>query len=249
MTRETIVTTFIVEDEPLARQRLRDLVRGVSWMDLVGEASDGPGAMSAIDRVRPDLVFLDVRLPRSSGLDVLAGVAHRPAVIFTTAYDRFAVTAFELGAIDYLLKPFGRERFTRAVERVRGVLHRVPDRSAADRTRDVLADRHIPRLFVREAGRVVPVRVSSIERIQAADDYVIVYAGTRQFTLGVPLGDLEARLHPDTFLRVHRSHLVNLDHVVACTPREDSRFEITLRSGATVTASRQRSRIVRALAR
>jgi two-component system LytT family response regulator len=248
MTRGSIVTAVIVEDEPLARQRLGDLVRGVSWLDLVGEASDGPAAISAIDRLRPDLVFLDVRLPRSSGLDVLAGAAHRPAVIFTTAFDRFAVTAFELGAIDYLLKPFGRERFTRAVERARATLHRGPDRGAADRARDVLAE-CIPRLFVREAGRIVPVRVSSIERIQAADDYVIVYTGTRQFTLGVSLAELEARLHPDAFLRVQRSHLVNLDHVVACTPRDDARFEITLRSGATITASRQRSRVVRALAR
>jgi len=244
------VTAFIVEDEPLARQRLRDLVRSVPWLDFLGEASNGPDAVSAIDRLRPDLVFLDIRLPRSSGLDVIARISHRPAVIFTTAYDKFAVTAFELGAIDYLLKPFGRERFNRAIDRARAVLdRRITRPGVLDRARDVLAGHAIPRLFVREAGRIVPVRVSAIERIQAAADYVTVHVGTRQFMLGVPLSDLEARLDPNTFLRVHRSHLVNLDHVVACTPREDSRFEVTLRSGATVTASRLRSRLVRALAR
>lgn len=249
MTSVPVVTTFIVEDEPLARRRLRDLLRGVPWLDLVGEAATGPAAIAAIDAEQPDLVFLDIRLPGGSGLDVLARVTYRPAVIFTTAYDRFAVTAFELGAIDYLLKPFGRERFSRAVERARSVVDGRVDQAAMERAREVLAKQTVPRLFVREAGRIVPVRVSSIERIQAADDYVIVHAAGRQFTLGVPLADLEARLDRDIFLRVHRSHIVNLDHVASCTPTEDSRFHITLRSGATVTASRQRSRVVRALAR
>jgi two-component system, LytTR family, response regulator len=243
MTSGSLVTTFIVEDEPLARHRLRELVRTVPWLGFVGEASNGPAAMSAIDRLRPDLVFLDVRLPRSSGLDVLARLSHKPAVIFTTAHDRFAVSAFELGAIDYLLKPFGRERFRRAAERARAILEKGTDREVPSGAVPAV---HTPRLFVREAGRIVPLRVSSIERIQAADDYAIVFAGARQFMLGLTLTELEARLDPDTFLRVHRSHLVNLDHVVECTPRKDSRFDITLRSGATVTASRQCSRIVRA---
>ena len=243
------VSAFVVEDEPLARQRLRDLIRAVPWLTNLGEAATVPAAISGIDRLRPDLVFLDVRLSRGSGLDVLTGVAHRPALIFTTAYDRFAVTAFELGAIDYLLKPFGRERFNRAVERARAACDRSTARKPIDRAREVLGVQTVPRLFVREAGRIVPIRVSSIERIQAADDYVMVYVGTREFMLAVPLGNLEARLDSETFLRVHRSHLINLDHVVACAPRDDSRFEITLRSGTTITASRQRSRVVRALTR
>ena len=249
MTSAPVVTAFIVEDEALARRRLRDLVRGVPWLDFVGEAATGPTAIAAIDRDQPDLVFLDIRLPGGSGLDVLARVTHRPAVIFTTAYDRFAVTAFELGAIDYLLKPFGRERFGRAVERARSVIDRRVTRDAIGRAREVLAKPAVARLFVREAGRIVPVRVSSIERIQAADDYVVVHAAGRQFTLGLTLADLEARLDPDVFLRVHRSHVVNLDHVMSCVPTEDSRLQITLRSGVTVTASRQRSRVMRALAR
>ena len=233
----------------MARQRLRGLIRDVPWLTHVGDASTVPAAISGIDRLRPDLVFLDVRLSRGTGLDVLAGLFHRPGLIFTTAYDRFAVTAFELGAIDYLLKPFGRERFSRAVERARAACDRSTTRTLFDRAHEVLSGQTVPRLFVRDAGRIVPIRVSSIERIQAADDYVMVYVGTREFMLAVPLAELEARLDPEMFLRVHRSHLVNLDHVVACAPRDDSRFEITLRSGTTITASRQRSRVVRALAR
>jgi len=249
MTSAARVSAFIVEDESLARQRLRDLVRGVPWLELLGDASNGPAAIGAIERLRPDLVFLDVRLPRRSGLDVLAGLTHRPAVIFTTAYDKFAVTAFELGAVDYLLKPFGRDRFHQAVARARAYFDRGDETSRADRAREAISGSAVPRLFVRDAGRIVPVRVSSIEHIEAADDYVVLHAGMRRFMLGIPLADLEARLDPHTFLRVHRSHLVNLDHVVACTPREDSRFEITLRSGTTVTASRHRSRLVRAMAK
>jgi two-component system LytT family response regulator len=241
---------LIADDEPPARRQLLDLLADVPRVTCVGEAADGGAAVAAVDRLRPDVLFLDIEMPVLSGLAVLERVRHRPAVAFTTAYDRYAVAAFELAALDYLLKPFGRERFNRAIDRARAVLdRRITRPGVLDRARDVLAGHAIPRLFVREAGRIVPVRVSAIERIQAADDYVIVHVGTRQFMLGVPLADLEARLDPNTFLRVHRSHLVNLDHVVACTPREDSRFEVTLRSGATVTASRLRSRLVRALAR
>jgi two-component system LytT family response regulator len=247
MTR--VVTAFVVEDEPLARRRLRDLSRTVPWLEVVGEASNSVDAVTAIDKLRPDAVFLDVRLARGSGLDVLAGIAHRPAVVFTTAFDKYAVTAFELGAVDYLLKPFGRERFARAAERLRAALVRATDGSSVDRARELMQGPAVSRLFVRDAGRIVPLRVSSIERVQAADDFVLVFAGTRQFLLAVTLSDLAARLDPETFLRVHRSHLINLDHVAACVPRDDSRFDITMRSGATITASRQRSRIVRTLAR
>jgi two-component system LytT family response regulator len=249
MTRDEVVTAVIVEDEPLACQRLRTLAQDVPWLEVVGEAMDGGSAATRIEHLRPALVFLDVRLPRGSGLEVLSRLTHKPAVIFTTAYDRFAVTAFEIGAIDYLVKPFGRERFARAVERARQALIRGGDASAVDRARTALSGHSVPRLFVREAGRIVPLTLASIERIQAADDYVTVHAGGRQYLLGVSLADLESRLSPGPFLRVHRSHLVNLDHVIVCTPREDSRFEIMLRSGTTVISSRQRSQLLRALAR
>ncbi len=119
MTVERTVTALIVEDEPLARRRLRELIRTVPWLRCVSDVSTGAAAITAIDELQPDLVFLDVQLPGASGLEVLARVTHTPAVIFTTAFDRFAVTAFELGALDYLLKPFGVSRFQRAIDRAR----------------------------------------------------------------------------------------------------------------------------------
>jgi two-component system, LytTR family, response regulator len=243
------VTGLIVEDEPLARRRLRELMRDVRWLQCLGEATTGRAAIAAIDELQPDLVFLDVQLPGISGIDVLSRVKHTPAVIFTTAHDQFAVSAFEIGAIDYLLKPFGRERFSRAMDRARPLLERQVGAETTERAREVLKDGPIPRLFVREAGRIVPIRVASIEWIEACDDYVIVHTQGRHFRMNVPLSDLEKRLDPLVFVRVHRSHAVNLDHVVSWTPYDGSRFQITLRTGTTVMASRQRSRLLRDLAR
>jgi two-component system, LytTR family, response regulator len=249
MTTNATVTALIVEDEPLARRRLRELIRDVPWVHCVGEAANGRTAIAALDELQPDLVFLDIQLPGCSGMDVLSRVRHAPAVIFTTAHDQFAVTAFELGAVDYLLKPFGRDRFGRALDRARPILERETGAETAERAREVLTQGPIPRLFVREAGRIVPIRVASIERLQACDDYVLVHAGGRTFRVNLPLSDLERRLDPQVFVRVHRSHLVNLDHVSSWAPYDGSRFQITLRSGATLMASRQRSRILRDLGR
>lgn len=249
MNAHASITGLIVEDEPLARRRLGELIRGVSWLECVGEATNGRAAIAAIDELQPDLVFLDIRLPGVSGIDVLSRIRHTPSVIFTTAHDQFAVTAFELGAIDYLLKPFGRERFGRALDRARPQLERQAGGDTGERAREVLAQGPVPRLFVREAGRIVPIRVAAVEWLQACDDYVLVHTAGRRFRLNLPLSDLEQRLDPYVFVRVHRSHVVNMDHVASWKPYDGSRFQITLRSGTTLLASRQRSRMLRELGR
>jgi two-component system LytT family response regulator len=243
------ITGLIVEDEPLARRRLRELIEDVPWLDCLGEATNARAAIAAIDELQPDLVFLDIQLPGVSGIEVLSRVRHSPAVIFTTAHSQFAVAAFELAALDYLLKPFGRERFNRAVDRARPLLERQVDHPTAARAREVLSQGPIPRLYVREADRIVPIRVASIERLEACDDYVIVHAAGRRFRINLTLSDLERRLDPRLFVRAHRSHIVNLDHVASWTPYDGSRYQISLRSGATIVASRQRSRVLRDLGR
>jgi two-component system LytT family response regulator len=243
------VTALVVDDEPLARRKVRELLREVSWIHCLGEAADGLSAARAIDEHRPDLVFLDIRMPGLSGLEILKRVQHVPAVIFTTAYDRYAVTAFELAAVDYLLKPFSRDRFLQSVERARPALQRRAGVPAVERAEETLRGAPMRRLFVREGGRILPLRAPTVERLEACDDFVYVYAAGRKYRVNAPLSELEQRLDPGVFVRIHRSHIVNLDHVVAWSPYDGSRFEVRLRDGTVLTASRQRSRALRNLTR
>ncbi|MEN8375085.1 MAG: LytTR family DNA-binding domain-containing protein [Gemmatimonadota bacterium] len=249
---------LIAEDEPLARSRLRTLLEDVDWVTEVDEAADGPAAVRAIDDLRPDLVFLDVRMPGATGLEVLDRISHDPHVVFTTAYDRYAVTAFELQALDYLLKPFGAERFGSAMERARSALLRERSERAAgsgaadesgaggaERSRAALGAEPLRRLFVRERGRITPLAVDRIERLEARGDYVLIHAEGARHLVHVRLRDLLARLDADRFVRVHRSHVVNLDHVEAFVPWDGSRLQVHLSSGERVMASRNRSRELR----
>jgi two-component system LytT family response regulator len=241
------VTALIVDDEPLARKKIRDLLAAVPWIECVGEVGDGLTAVAAIDEQQPDLVFLDIHMPRLSGLDILHHARHTPAVIFTTAYDRYAVTAFELAAVDYLLKPFGRERLLTSLERVRALLGRGDHGQSAVRSREAFAAGPARRLFVREAGRVIPVRTADIVRLEASDDFVYVHTTTERYRMGVPLQQIAERLEPTQFVRIHRSHIVNLDHVASFSPYDGSRIQVRLRNGTLIVASRQCSRLLREL--
>lgn len=240
-------TALIADDEPLARRTMRDFLAGVDWIACIAETADGPSTIRAVDDLTPDVLFLDVRMPGASGLDVLERVAHRPHVVFTTAYDRYAVTAFELRALDYLLKPFGAERFHRTLERVREALSLTAAAapSLLQRTRDGAPDGSLGRVFVRERGRILPVAARDIERLEGVDDYVTVHAGGRCHLVSVRLRDFEARLDPARFVRVHRSHIVNLDHVAALERCDGARLQVVMRDGAVIPASRNRSRALR----
>jgi len=245
------IRALIVDDEPLARRALRALLADEPSVQLVGEARDGPEAIEAIRRLRPELVFLDVRLPGASGLEVLERAQADVRVIFTTAHDDYAIAAFELGAIDYLRKPFGRERLMRAVERARPqvVSARQPRGGSvplADRLK-AAGDPALPRtrIFVRDEGAVVPLRCDEIVRCESDGDYVVVHARGRQFPVYLNLGDLAQQLDAEQFVRVHRSHLVNLDQVAAVTAHDPSRVAITLKDGSRVIASRSGTLLLR----
>jgi two-component system, LytTR family, response regulator len=250
----TKLRALIVEDEPLARRTLREFLADVAWLECVGEAETGERAVEMIDALRPDLVLLDIEMPELNGLQVLERITHEPAVIFTTAYDRYAVSAFELEALDYLLKPFGRERCLAALERARRAL---PANGSASETAPSLADRarhvfaesgSLTRLFVRDRDRIVPVSTADIERLEAADDYVDVHTKARSYLVYLTLNDFERRLDPERFIRVHRAHIVNLDFVKQLVPFDGSRMQIEMRDGTRILASRTRSKELRQLA-
>ena len=241
-------SVLIADDEPLARRTLREHLRSLGWAGSIHEARDGKTAIALANNQRPDLLFLDVVMPGATGLEVLEQLDYEPKVIFTTAYDQYAVTAFELGALDYLLKPFGRERLERVLRRAQAALNG----SAApliSRARESLEpSRALSRIFVRDANRILPIDLTSIERVQGADDYVTICTVSKEYLVSIRLSDLEAHLAKANFLRIHRSHLINLEYVKSIEPYDAARVEVVMKNGARIVASRTGSKRLRDLA-
>lgn len=247
--RKLSIRTLIVEDEPLARQTLRDFIADFSWLELVGEAADGRAAVEKIERLVPDLIFLDVQIPEMSGLEVLRRIKHQPAVVFTTAFEHYAVTAFELEALDYLQKPFGRERFGQAVRRIRRRLLESEREKAQQSIGDkVRGDRSaaLTRLFVRKKDLIFPLDVEDIYWLEANGDYVNIHTADDRYMAGGTLTDLAGRLDEEKFLQVHRSAVVNLDQIEKIEEHGRSLL-LYLKNGAEVQASRSGSRLLKRL--
>ena len=244
------VRALVVEDEPEARRTLLEYLQDAAWVEVVGEAADGREAVDRIDRQEPGLVFLDVRLPELSGLEVLKRIRHQPEVVFATAYDRYAVAAFELGALDYLVKPFGRDRFRKMLERVRRRLSRGAEGpTSAERALSALEGAPIRRLFARSGGRILPIPAAAILRVQARGDYAEVHAPGGPILLHLSLTELASRLDPERFVQVHRSHIVNLDAVRLLRPYDERRLLIVLSNDEEIVASRSASEVLRRQAR
>jgi len=243
------VTALVVDDEPVARAGLRAMLRAFDWVDVVGEAADGESAVAAIHALRPELVFLDVQMPGLLGTEVLRRLERPPFVIFTTAYSEHAVSAFELGAVDYLLKPFGPTRLAAAMERVRSALGEPASADPFERLSGALAGGPISRLFVRVGGALVALPVERVSWFEADGDYVIAHDGSARHVLHLALSRLDARLDPRRFARVHRAHIVNLDHVRAFKRDAAGNLEAELLDGARVPVSRARAQELRKLGR
>jgi two-component system, LytTR family, response regulator len=243
------IRTLIAEDEPLALRKLRDLIGDEPDLELIGEARDGEKAAELIDALKPDLVFLDVRMPGVSGIDTLERITHKPAVVFTTAYDQFALAAFELAAVDYLLKPFGQDRFREALGRARRMVASAPVSTALERAGETLSRKPLSRLFVRDRNAIRPLPLSAVQHLEARDDYVAVHAqGGHVYLVSLSLQKLEERLDPDQFVRVHRSHIVNLDCIVGIHAHDASRMIVELADGTRIIASKSGSQRLRQLA-
>ncbi|MGQ3054067.1 MAG: LytR/AlgR family response regulator transcription factor [Roseateles sp.] len=239
-------TVLIAEDEPLAAEALADWVKATPGLQLVAVCEDGDDALAKIRALKPGLVLTDIQMPGLTGLQVvqaLQGDAHQPRIIFTTAYDQHALTAFELHAVDYLLKPFSRERFDEAVQ------HALRD--AAPSTAEVAQalgsahDAPLTRLLVRDQGKIFPLQVSDIECLRSDNKYTAITAKGRSFLVRLPIADFETRLDPTRFLRVQRGCIVNLDFVDSLTPDENSQLVVQLRDGTRITANREVSKMLR----
>ena len=210
-------------------------------------AANGPDAVEAINRLRPELLFLDIQMPGMLGTDVLRHVAHHPFVVFTTAFAQHAVSAFELGALDYLLKPFGPERLAAAMERVKAGLGEPSATPPLDRMAESLRNGPMTRLFVRSGRAIIPVSVDAVLWFEALGDYVTVRTAEHRYIVHLSLNRLEARLDPKRFSRIHRTHIVNLDHVVGFRPQGKGQLVAEMSDGTRLGVSRTRAQELRTL--
>jgi two-component system LytT family response regulator len=236
---------LIVDDEPLARRRLRRLLRGVSDVDVVGECGDGRAAVSAILRLEPEVILLDVQMPEMDGFEVLRKIrtARLPEVIFVTAFDRYALRAFEVHALDYLLKPVDAERLAGAIAWARA---RVAERRGETIDARVLAllddlsesRRFLTRMPVKVAGKFIVIDLADVDWISAADNYVTLHAGGEEYLARDTMDRLERELDPDRFVRIHRSAIVQVDRIKELLPDFHGDFTVVLRNGTRVTLSR-----------
>lgn len=225
-----MIRTVIVDDMALARERVRRYLADEPEFDVVGEAASGREALAAISRLAPRLVFLDVQLPDLDGMEVARRVAEpRPVLVFVTAYDRHAVDAFEVNALDYLVKPFDRPRFTEALRRAR---HQLGAAAAPP------ASGYLQRLTARDGGTTEVIPTAAIDYIDVAGHYLCIHVGTAVHVVRGTLGELEARLDPAEFARIHRSAMVRLDRIKSLSARRNGDCDVLLHGGTRLMLSR-----------
>ena len=249
-----MLSVLLVDDEPLARERLRTLLKGEDDVRIVGECASGRPAVKAIQEKRPDLVFLDVQMPGLDGFGVVEeiGRSEMPAVVFVTAFDQYALKAFEVHALDYLLKPFDKERFHATLERAREAIRLRagrPDERMVTLLQELAARRKFAeRLVVKCNGKERLVPVDEVSWFEAAGNYVRIHSGGERLLLRETMANLETRLDPDRFARIHRSTIVNLGKVKELEPWFHGDYVVRLSDGQKLTLSRSyRARLLEKL--
>lgn len=238
------IRAVIVDDEPLGRTVIREMLRRDADLVVVGECANGHEAIAVINEECPDLVFLDVQMPELDGFGVLAALDAKqlPMIIFVTAYDQYAVAAFEVHAVDYLLKPFDRERFGRALQRAKSNFQREQASEVSQRILALLeeqkAKKYLDRLVIKNNGRVFFLKVEEIDWISAEGNYVNLHVKKESYLLRETISSLEAQLDPRRFARIHRSQIVNLDCIRELRHWSHGEYQVILHSGAELMLSR-----------
>lgn len=248
------IRTLIIDDEPLARRNLRLLLEKDPQIEILEECRNGREAVKAINTLSPDLIFLDIQMPEMDGFDVLArvGPEHIQAIIFVTAFDQYALKAFDVHALDYLLKPFDDERFTHALERAKKQIGAREIDRLSKRLLALLEEReserkgstqqpdYLTRLMIKVGGRVTLLKVAEIDYIEADGNYAKLHVGRKSHLLREKMHDLEGRLDPGKFVRIHRSVIVNLDRIKEMHPHFNGDYVIVLEDGRQLRLSRTR---------
>jgi len=241
-----MIRTLIVDDEPLSRRKIREFLREDREIEVVGECGNGTQAVSAVRAVTPDLLFLDVQMPGMDGFAVLEELRedHMPFVIFVTAFDKYAVKAFEVRALDYLLKPFHRERFSRATERAKAQIRAAAGGDFTAQIRDLIQElrpqaRYLERVIVKTSGTVFFLKTDEIDWISAEENYVRLHCGKASHLLREKISNLEAQLDPARFQRIHRSSIVNIDRIQKLHPHSHGDYQVVLHDGTELILSRQ----------
>jgi DNA-binding LytR/AlgR family response regulator len=245
-----VLRTLVVDDERLARDRLRSFLRALPEIAIVGEASNGPEAVEQIEALRPDLVLLDIQMPGMDGFGVLRALSHKPEVIFATAYDSYAIRAFEVQAADYLLKPISRDRLVEAVRRVRERREQgapSPDVQELVRALQQRERRYLTQLPVHKGRQILIIPIEDVFSFEIEYRLVYAHTATERYMTSFTLKDLEERLDPEVFFRAHKSRLVNLNQVKAIVPWFGGRFKLVMRNAANseVELSRAQARVLR----
>jgi len=246
VTSAVALRVLIVDDEPLARQRVRHLLSPLSGFRIVGESADGTVALRDILRLRPDLVFLDIQMPGLSGFEVVStvGPERMPAVVFVTAFDQFALKAFDVHAVDYLLKPYSKERFEAALEAAVREIHGRRQAGVGTGIRELLAalaedGRLAPRILVRSGGRVAILAVAEIDWVESAGNYVELHVGSQRHLLRSTMSAMMRRLGGGSFVRIHRSTIVNVERIKELKQLRTGDFDVLLKDGRKLTMSRR----------
>lgn len=241
------IRAIIIDDEPLGRTVIREMLRGDADIEIIGECANGHEAVELISRARPELLFLDVQMPEVDGFEVLSAAMsvldELPLVIFVTAYDQYAVRAFDVHAVDYLLKPFDRERFGKAVQRAKAQLKQAHNNAVNERILALLEEqkaktRYLERLVVKAHGRVFFLKTSELDWIEAEGNYVCLHVRKESYLLRETLTALEAQLDPQKFPRIHRSQIVNVERIRELQPWSHGEYHVLLHDGTQLTLSR-----------